>query len=516
MITQQPDSLIRPEVLEHHAAAGQRGGDVLRLDPAATTRRAHWLLLLLFTVGFVCLVAVKVPWYAEGPAVIWLDRVFVTADAPGTVRSVDIVAGQKVKRGDALVHFCDAREAAELQRVEQAYELQLVNNLRDPLDQATRQELTSLRTQRTLARAIVKQRRLTAPHDGTVGDVRIRPGEHFAAGDVLLSLCSGTAAPGEPDIPLLIAMLPAHDAPFLEAGMDLRLELSGHRYSYAKAKICEVDREASGPATIQRYLGQQIGDALALQGPLVLVRARLEPGSRFEANDGSYEYRHGMHGTARVRVRSEYLLGILLPRVKELFGNHNLPATPILLGVVALLLLLVVWAIRQDIARRIRRFGHPPIPFVAQADFHDGSAACLAMAFGALGQKATPADIAQRVGAEPGSVIDMHEAAYCFGLACRETRLGVGTARVGDDQDPATDLGLLRHVPRGSILELGGQPVVLERVTSRTVIVVDPCRGRLCVPIELFARSSDRRVLTFEPLAIRPQDRQALLEEADE
>jgi hypothetical protein len=104
-----------------------------------------------------------------------------------------------------------------------------------------------------------------------------------------------------------------------------------------------------------------------------------------------------------------------------------------------------------DLARRL---GGGRIPFIVQTGSQDGAAACLTMTLGALGQKATTADIAARVGVEPGAGVDLREAAYRYGLACQEIKLGRGSSeeelektRAGVASSSIDDLGFAEHSP---------------------------------------------------------------------
>ncbi|MGD8453324.1 MAG: hypothetical protein PVJ57_16045 [Phycisphaerae bacterium] len=501
------DSLVRPAVRERIATADHRGGDVLRLDPASTMRRARWLILLLLAVSMAGLVTVRIPEYAWGPAVVWLEHHDVLAAEAGMVSRVDVCPGQQVRRGDVLVRFCDEREVAELRRIEQAYELQLVNTLRDPLDQAACRELTALRAQRTLAEELVREKRVIARYEGTVGDVRVQPGQCVAMGDILVTLLPPDAPTAEADDPRVIALLPAHHAPMLKTGLELRLEPSGHRYTYAQARVCDVGSEALGPTAIQRYLGQTLADSLALQGPYVKVEAHLDRRTALEKDGETYSFVHGMQGTARVKMHSAPAVCALVPPLRQVIDGGETPiGTALFAGAAAAALFLAVWVIRRHVVRLIDRVRRPSVPFIAQEGPDDGAAACLAMVLALRGQQVTPAAVAARVGARRGAVVDWYEAAYRYGLACRESRIGVGSTPLGRGQP---DVGLLRQLPPGALVELQGELAVLERVTATGVSVLDPRRGRLHLPLGLFAGMFRRRVWTFEPLTI---DAEELLE----
>ena len=145
--------LFRKEAVDHQKTAQAGRGDVLRISPR-WTRLAYWVVLLTLVLGLLFTVFATVPEYAEGPAVIWIERSFVTAKAAGVVESVEVEPRDHVEADVELVRFYDAEEAAELERIRLAFELELANSLRDPLDQTARQALTNLRSQKELAQAM--------------------------------------------------------------------------------------------------------------------------------------------------------------------------------------------------------------------------------------------------------------------------------------------------------------------------------------------------------------------------
>ena len=486
MMSQRPDSLFRQEALEYHASGIHRMGEVLRLYPN-WTRWTYWLLLFVVEGALLYLVLEKVSQYAEGPAVIWIDRTFVTAKVPGSVRSiggVGVQTGDYVDPNTALVYFHDAQELAELRRIQRAFELQLVNTLRDPRDQPACQALTDLRARRDQAQALLEERCVRAPCAGYVGDIRIRDGEHFSAGDVLLSLAPHDPQDPSASGPEAIAMLPAQYLPLLRKEMDVRLELAGHRHVYAKAKIKSVEQEAIGPAEVRRYLGQPIADAVSVQGPAVLVRARLDH-PQFEVDDKTCRYSHGMQARASVCVRSECLALTLLPALRAVIGEGREAAVAVL-GIAAFTLVLCAWpglaSARRSLARHLR---HRPIPFVPQAGSSDGAAACLAMVLGYHGRQVRLAEVGQHVAPGHDGPADHIEAVQPWQL--------IGKAvRVAGPRD-------LRDVPPASILGLTSGLVVFERATRQEVRVLDPARGQQRIPIDQFENFFTGAVLTFEP-----------------
>jgi multidrug efflux pump subunit AcrA (membrane-fusion protein) len=304
------ESLFREEALRH-AAAGHGAGDVLRLSPS-WTRWTYWLLIAAFVAAVIFGIFGTVSEYGSGPAVVWVSgRIDATAKVSGTVSSIEVRPGQHVEAGDILVRLHAEREIAELARVQREFDLQLVKTLRDPSDQAARQSLTSLRTQRDLAAAQLDERLVRAPASGDVGDVRIRPGQLLAAGDIAASLTGAASRLS------ILVMLPAQYLPQLHPGMELRFEVTGYRYAYQEMVIESVGTQVIGPAEVRRYLGQEIADTVKLDGPVVLCEAR-PANSSFEVDGRSFELHHGMSGVGEVRVRTEALLVAIVPGVRAL------------------------------------------------------------------------------------------------------------------------------------------------------------------------------------------------------
>ncbi|MCP3963384.1 MAG: GAF domain-containing protein [bacterium] len=288
----------------------------LRLSPL-WSRISYWVLVVALGAALIFSLVGEIDEYASGPAVVHLaGRTDLTALAEGTVTAVQVTAGQRVAAGQVLVRFHDAREAAELARIEREVKLQLINRLRDPADSDAGQALISRRAQRELARARIEERNLRAPTAGTVGDIWVRPGQYVHPGHPVLSLV------GEESEPTLVVMIPGHFRPLLEPGMPIRLEISGYRYVYQHLEVGSIGDEVVGPAEVQRYLGPGISDSVALAGPIVIVRARL-PSRTFEAEGRTYGYHDGMHGIAEVRVRSEKILLALVPALKKLLRDGD-------------------------------------------------------------------------------------------------------------------------------------------------------------------------------------------------
>jgi hypothetical protein len=310
------DTLFRREALERFQTLDE-AHDPLHISPA-WTRWTYWTLIAALVGALVFTVVGEVKEYASGLAVVWMGtRDDVTAEAPGTVGAVEVAPGQRVRAGQVLVRLHEAQEAAELARLDQEFELQLLNRLRDPSDTGAEQALIGLRTQRQLASERLGERTLRAPSDGVASDVRVRPGQYLAAGQQVLSIVR------DQDRPTVVVLLPGEFRPLVRRGMPIRFEISGYRYAYQQLTVDSVGDEVVGPAEARRYLGAEIGDTVQPAGPVVILKARL-PRPTFQAEGRSYRFHNGMHGNAEVEVRREKILLTLVPGLKALFrsGGH--------------------------------------------------------------------------------------------------------------------------------------------------------------------------------------------------
>jgi len=309
-----PTGLFRAEALAHRAsaAAAAEPGDVLRFE--RRWARATFALLIGATVtGFLFVSLCTVHEYASGPAVVRIDgRRTVAAMATATVDAVEVHAGQLVKAGATLARMHGADEARELERASRELDLQIARMLRDPTDASIKQPLATLRAARDQARNAVLARTVRAEIGGRVTDVRIRPGQHINAGEVMLAIAPVGEARAS-----LTAMLPADYRPLLRSGLPMRFELDGFRYEYADLDLVDVSAEAVGPVEVQRLLGQERADSVPLgPGAKVLVTARL-PAATFSSDGRPYGYFDGLTGTAEIRVRSEPILVTLVPALRQ-------------------------------------------------------------------------------------------------------------------------------------------------------------------------------------------------------
>jgi membrane fusion protein (multidrug efflux system) len=312
----QAADIFRREALVHHSQGLGDRGNVLELSPA-WTRLSYKLLLAVFVGGLIYSVLGSIYEYASGVAVIRVsDRTDVTSTIAGTTIEVEVSSGQTVAKGQLLARFYGARELANLTRIRHEFEVALAQRLRNPSDLAAERNLSSLRAQREQAEAELEERSVRAPRSGIISDLRIRPGQHLVPGDMILSLVDEN-----PTLEVL-AIFPGQYRPQIKHGMKIRLELTGYRYAYQHLQVEDVTQEVVGPSEARRMLGPGIGDAVALSGPVVFVRATL-PMDHFESDGKSYRYHDGMQGLAEVRIRRERILTTLIPGLKSAFSNRH-------------------------------------------------------------------------------------------------------------------------------------------------------------------------------------------------
>jgi membrane fusion protein (multidrug efflux system) len=97
--------------------------------------------------------------------------------------------------------------------------------------------------------------------------------------------------------------------------MALRLRLSGFARSSELVTVESVGDEVVGPAEAKRYLGQEAADLVPINGPVVLVQARLAAPT-FTSEDKTFHYYEGLTGTAEARVRAQRVLIALVPGLR--------------------------------------------------------------------------------------------------------------------------------------------------------------------------------------------------------
>jgi ATP-binding cassette, subfamily B, bacterial len=127
------------------------------------------------------------------------------------------------------------------------------------------------------------------------------------------------------------------------------------------------------------------------------------------------------------------------------------------------------------------------IPYIAQLEMADCSAACLAMTLAYHGRHVGLDELRDATGVGRGGADarGIVEAARAYGLSARGVK---------------ADVHELGHLPRGSILHWQFRHfVVLDRVARRGIHVLDPVAGRAYIPRELFGRAYTGVAIALEP-----------------
>ena len=314
--TRKWNELFRAAAWRAHFGGHHSHGDLLRISPG-WTNWVYWLLIAVCTAGLACLIFGRVNEYAAGTAIVRDEgRTGVVAVSGGTVAEIAVNPGDRVVTGQLLLRLYDAQEVGELSRLQREYELQLVKSLDSPHDAAAQQQIAFMRERQQTIAARLKERHIRAPRAGTVTDVRIRLGQPVSPGELLLSLAGGAERLS------VVALLPGHYRPLLRPGAPLRIELNGFSYAYQHLTIDAIGEDVIGPNEARKSLGQEVADALTLQGPVVIVKAHL-PARNFIAGDRQYAFHDGLQGRAEVCVRSKRLLLALLPSLNAVWEEDH-------------------------------------------------------------------------------------------------------------------------------------------------------------------------------------------------
>lgn len=298
--------LFRREAIEAQAHGFSERGRVLQ-NTGGWTEWTWMVLLTGFVTAGLFLLLGRMHDYAAGPAVIRVgQRVDVSAPADAAVVRIDVEPLEQVVAGQPLLRLDGAPQASQIADLEEAFEQRLRQRLADPADPAVEAAVIDVRTRLEEARTRLDQRTVRAPIGGVVGDVRVRPGQHPALGELLLSIIA------DADERTVTALIPGHFGPQLEAGQRLRLTLQGYADLPLELSVLDVGEEVISPREARQALGRSIADAVPLEGPVVLVRAELREQS-FSDGRRALEFTHGMQGRAEIRVRSRPILLHLVP-----------------------------------------------------------------------------------------------------------------------------------------------------------------------------------------------------------
>lgn len=308
MVAGDGNPLFREQALDRYRDS-RRDGALLNISPRWVSR-VYPMILVAFAAALAYGMFASVNQYSAGAAFIEYEGTEVTARAAGTVASTHVVANQRVKKGDLLVRMHADAEDANLTEINLEYERELGSFLFDPSNQSAKQNLASIAARKQKADKVLENRSIRAPRDGVVTDLRVSEGQRLELGDRIATVVAPDA------LPTLVAFLPGHDRPRLRPGMTIQFKLPGFEKTNEKAVITSVGREVIGAAEAKRYSGQQIADALAVKGSLVLVRARLDRRT-YTARDKTYAFADGQIARAEVAVRTRRVLAALVPALEK-------------------------------------------------------------------------------------------------------------------------------------------------------------------------------------------------------
>jgi biotin carboxyl carrier protein len=296
-------SPFRPEALAERRGATAAPG---RLVTTARMwmRWTYPALIGMVAAVIVAAAIIQVPTYSTGVSILTVEGEPVTSPVPGTVAEVLVAPGAQVAAGDPVLRLRAPEEEAELAATEPDYRTALAAFLTAPGDDGARDAIAAIATRRQHAKAIVDGRMLRASSAGIVGDLRVRPGQRVTPEAPIMKISPGA------DLSV-VALLPGLDRPRLQVGMTLQIELSGDRKQREEAVIDAIGAQVIGPEEARKRLGDPIGDALPVTGPVVIVRAHLT-GRTSAAGGRTDELHDGMLGKAEVKVDHQSLLRVLL------------------------------------------------------------------------------------------------------------------------------------------------------------------------------------------------------------
>ena len=307
---EQEDGLFRPAALRAHRR-GAAEGSVLRVT-GAWIGRLYWALLAIAVAGVAFAIFGRVHEFATGPAIVLSGRAEeLHAEVGGYVERILVRPGETVTAGQVLLELNGAAQESERRRSQEEFDLYLLRLLKDPADESARQTLASLRPRLELARSELQLRQCRATNAGRILEVRVRERQQVSAGEPLIAVAGDRGATG------LVALLPGVYRPQLKPGLRLRFRIVGGEEFHCELVVREVSDQVTGPAAVRRFLGSELGDAVAVPSASVLVRADL-PDTPSDKSAHPVRLYPGMQGIAEVAVRDESILAAFVPGLKPL------------------------------------------------------------------------------------------------------------------------------------------------------------------------------------------------------
>lgn len=110
--------------------------------------------------------------------------------------------------------------------------------------------------------------------------------------------------------PWILASFPGRHRPQLHPGLTLRVAMQDHPYTYRQVVVASVSDKILGVGATGRLLGEDVSEAILLDGPQVLVWAPLPVDDTVDDGGRAIE---GMRGEVTVRLASRRLLTTLFP-----------------------------------------------------------------------------------------------------------------------------------------------------------------------------------------------------------
>ncbi|EPB0481478.1 efflux RND transporter periplasmic adaptor subunit [Providencia stuartii] len=183
------------------------------------------------------------------------SQVFVAAETSGRITKINFESGQQVKKGQLLVQLNDAVEQADLAR----YQAQLRNAAR--LYDRTRTlaakhlvaeaQVDSTRAERDIAQglirqtqALIAQKAIRAPFDGTIGIRQVHEGQYLSPGEAIASLVDTKTLK-------LNFSLDEQAAPELHVGQIVDIHVDAYPGKTFPARISAIDPLVGKSRTIQ-------------------------------------------------------------------------------------------------------------------------------------------------------------------------------------------------------------------------------------------------------------------------
>lgn len=302
-------SLFRREAVEYHEQRIAHG-EVFR-------SRARWwtplatLLALALVATIVFVVFGRVHGHVPAMAIVRIEGAGqVLAPTGGLIATVHVRPGAAVDVGAPLVSFRSAEESADLARFDAERAALVSRALREPGDLEAKRAAALVSAERERAVLRAKDRTVRAERAGVVRDVLVSSGDHVVEGQHLVTLAGADGAAR------LTLLVPGEYRPRLALGRVARLELAGYPYTYLSAKIERIGEHLIGPREARRALGPDMQDGVRIDGPTVLVEARLSRRT-FDADGRALPLFDGMTARAELPIGDDPVLYAIMPSLRR-------------------------------------------------------------------------------------------------------------------------------------------------------------------------------------------------------